>query len=101
MPLTVAVKQSRVSQLVRHPHLQHEVRLMHILEGHPAIPRIIAYRHLKHFEYLAMELLGKSLEEVMPGNGLEERTVAKIAIQLVRSFQLSSFSKQISQLLLS
>jgi hypothetical protein len=50
------------------------------LEGHPAIPRVVAYGHLQHFEYLAMELLGKSLEAVAP---MDERTVAKIAVHLV------------------
>jgi hypothetical protein len=50
------------------------------LEGHPAIPRVVAYGHLQHFEYLAMELLGKSLEVVAP---MDERTVANIAMHLV------------------
>jgi serine/threonine protein kinase len=32
-----------------------------------------------------MELLGKNLEEVAPKNGMDERTVAKIAVHLVRT----------------
>jgi hypothetical protein len=30
-----------------------------------------------------MELLGKSLEQITPKNGMDERTVAKIAVHLV------------------
>lgn len=55
----------RVSQRVRRPHLQHEARILRTLEGHPAIPRIFAYGHLQHFEYLAMELLGRRLRPKM------------------------------------
>jgi hypothetical protein len=52
------------------------------LEGHLAIPHVVAYGHLQHLEYLAMELLGKSLEAVAP---MDERTVVKIAMHLVSS----------------
>ena len=69
-----------VSQRIRHPHLQHEARLLRALEGHPAIPRVISYGHLRHFEYLAMKLLGKSLEQIVP---MDEQTVAKIAVHLL------------------
>lgn len=88
-PLAIAIKKSRVSQRVRRPRLQHEARVMSALEGHPAIPRVVAYGHLQHFEYLAMELLGKGLDKVTPKNGMDEGTVAKIAVQLVGcSFRL-------------
>jgi serine/threonine protein kinase len=82
-PLPIAIKKARVSQRIQRPHLRHEARLLRALEGHPAIPRLVAYGHLQHFEYLAMELLGKSLEQIAPKNGMDERTVAKIAVHLV------------------
>ena len=88
-PLPITIKKSRVSQRIQRPRLQHEFRILCALEGHPAIPRVIAYGHLQHFEYLAMELLGKSLDQVMPKDGMDERTVAKIAVQLVHSFNFT------------
>jgi hypothetical protein len=92
-PLAVAIKKSRVSQRVQRSHLKHEARVLHLLQGHPAIPCVVAYGHPRHFECLAMELLGKSLDQLMSKEGMEERTVAKIAVDLV----LSSFDRQESK----
>lgn len=39
-----------------------------------------------------MELLGKSLEEVAPENGMDERTVAKIAVHLVSTCSYITFN---------
>ena len=64
-------------------HLKHEVCVLHILRGHPAIPRMVAYGHLEHFEYLVLELLGQSLNDVVPKQGMEAIMVAKIVLQLV------------------
>lgn len=93
-PLPIAIKRSRVSQRIPRPRLWHEAQLLHALfkEGHPSIPRVIAYGHLRHFEFSAMELLGKSLQELTPQNGMSEPIVAKIAIQLVRRLTLSYYT---------
>ena len=89
-PLAIAIKKSRVSQRIRRPTLQHEASLLRALMDHPAIPRILAYGHLPHFEYLAMELLGNNLEQVTPTNGMSQEIVARISVQLVRfSFALN------------
>ena len=65
----VALKKSRVPQKVKRPHLQHESRILWMLQGHPAIPMIFAYGHLPHFEYIAMELLGPSIKKLHQGPG--------------------------------
>ena len=41
--------------------LKYEANILKLLEGHPAIPKLYGYGHFEHFEYLAIELLGKSL----------------------------------------
>lgn len=85
MLLPVAIKKSRSSQRLRRPHLQHEARVLHLLQGHPVIPNLVGYAHLYHFEYLAMEVLGKTLEQVTPIHGLEQRVVARVAVEIVRT----------------
>jgi hypothetical protein len=37
--------------------------------GHPATPNVFGHGHFDHFEYLAMELLGPSLGDVMEEKG--------------------------------
>lgn len=83
-PLNVAIKKSRASTRLRRTHLKHEVHVLQLLRGHPAIPRVVAYGHLEHFEYLALELLGQSLNDVVPKQGMEVKMVARIAVSLVR-----------------
>ncbi|OBZ77476.1 Casein kinase I isoform alpha [Grifola frondosa] len=83
----IAVKKSRASLRVRRPAMQHEARVLCMLQGHPAIPHLIAYGHLQHFEYLAMELLGKTLEEVMPTGGMQQEIVAQIAVYLLSALE--------------
>ncbi|ETW77697.1 hypothetical protein HETIRDRAFT_163686 [Heterobasidion irregulare TC 32-1] len=57
--------------------------MLHILKGYLAIPPTVAYGHLEHFEYLALELLGQSLNDVVPKEVMEAEMVAKIALQLL------------------
>ncbi|KAJ3500813.1 hypothetical protein NLJ89_g9624 [Agrocybe chaxingu] len=57
----VAVKKSRISKTVKPPFLQHESRVLQLLQGHASIPAVYSYGRLQHFEYMAMELLGPSL----------------------------------------
>jgi hypothetical protein len=82
-PLAIAIKKSHTSQHIRQPTLQHEARLLSTLMGHPTIPLVFAYGHLPHFEYLAMELLGNSLDWVTPTDGMNKEVMARIAVQMV------------------
>ncbi|KAF8600218.1 kinase-like protein [Ceratobasidium sp. AG-I] len=59
-----AVKKSRASLRVKRPHLQHEGRLIQMLQGHPSIPTLFGYGRFEHFEYLSMELLEASLSHL-------------------------------------
>jgi predicted Ser/Thr protein kinase len=58
----IAYKKSRVSLRVRRTTLRHEARVMQLLQGHPAIPKLVGYHREAHFEYIGMELLGKELK---------------------------------------
>ncbi|KAF7329573.1 Kinase-like protein [Mycena kentingensis (nom. inval.)] len=93
---TIAVKQSRVSLRVARPYLQHEVRLLHLLQGHRAIPELFGYYRGPHFEYIAMELLGANLDDHLAGAdgfmepeglALREETVANVGVQLLSALQ--------------
>ncbi|KAF7320998.1 Kinase-like protein [Mycena chlorophos] len=80
----VAVKKSRVSLWVKRPGLQHEARILHILQGHRAIPRLIGYYRGLHFEYIAMELLGDTIKnQVREDRGLPNMTVVRVGLQLL------------------
>nr|GAT50001.1 kinase-like protein [Mycena chlorophos] len=73
----VAVKKARVSLTLKRPPLQHEVRILQTLQGHPAIPQLVGYYHGLHFEYIAMELLGEPIKaKVKDGMGVSQETVA-------------------------
>jgi len=62
--------------------LRYESRILQLLQGHPAIPAIYGYGQLPHFEYLAMELLGPSIEGCTTGP-LGVTTVVRIVLQVV------------------
>ncbi|KAG5647184.1 hypothetical protein DXG03_001143 [Asterophora parasitica] len=67
----VAVKKSRVSKKVARSTLRHEACILQLLQGHGAIPALLGYCHFKHFEFIAMELLGPSVaEQKKDGAGL-------------------------------
>ncbi|KAG2354573.1 kinase-like domain-containing protein, partial [Suillus spraguei] len=61
---TMAIKKSRASCALKSTLLNHERRVLQRLQGHPSIPRALAYGRLEHFEYLAIQLLGTNLAEV-------------------------------------
>jgi serine/threonine protein kinase len=86
-PLNTALKKCRGSQLLRRPTLLHEARVLHALQGHPNIPLIFGYGHLRHFEYMSLELLGKSLKDVVgkSGTAMDVFSVTAISVQMVRS----------------
>ncbi|ETW77752.1 hypothetical protein HETIRDRAFT_241720, partial [Heterobasidion irregulare TC 32-1] len=75
------------STRLRRPHLKHEAHVLQLLRGHPAIPHAVAYGHLEHFEYLALELLGPSLNDAVPQQGMEVKMVARIALQLLSALE--------------
>ncbi|KAF7329571.1 Kinase-like protein [Mycena kentingensis (nom. inval.)] len=86
----IAVKQSRVSLRVPRPYLQHEVRILHLLQGDRAIPELFGYYRGPHFEYIGMELLGPSLQGLLwnrraegGGRALRAESVASIAMQML------------------
>ena len=83
----VALKQVRAPLRVNRTLLQHEARILQLVQGHPAIPVIYGYGRLKHFEFLAMELLGPSIREKWPGSlaSIPLKTVISVVQQTVRS----------------
>jgi serine/threonine protein kinase len=80
----VALKKSRASLALNHTLLNHERRLLQLLNGHSSIPEVLAYGRLKHFEYLAMELAGIALNDVYEqGLSLPAANILVIADQMV------------------
>lgn len=65
----VALKKSRVSLRVKRTTLEYEANILHLLAGHPSIPTIYAFGQLAHFEYIAIELLGPSLNDALKSKG--------------------------------
>ena len=59
---------------------------LNYLDGHPAIPKLYGYGHFEHFEYLAIELLGKMKINLRRVFSIQE--VADIGVQLVLCFFL-------------
>ncbi|TDL20492.1 putative casein kinase-1 hhp1 [Rickenella mellea] len=85
---TVVLKKSRVSTRVKRPTLQHESRMLQLLNGHAAIPAAYGYGQLEHFEYISMELLGPSLaEQQKDGTGVMVKTVIRIVDQVLAALQ--------------
>ncbi|KZW03535.1 kinase-like protein, partial [Exidia glandulosa HHB12029] len=89
----VALKKSRISQRASRPTLRHEAATMRLLKGHSSVLDVLAYTHLPHFEYLAVELLGSSLSEVVDAHGpMSISVVSKVATQMVDALEhLHSF----------
>ncbi|TRM58494.1 kinase-like domain-containing protein [Schizophyllum amplum] len=64
-PRVVAVKKSRITRLVavmKNPMLRHEACAMLALRGHPSIPEAYAWGRTQIFEYLALEMLGDTID---------------------------------------
>lgn len=80
----LALKKSRTSMRVKRPPLKHEARVLQLLGGHPAIPSVYGYGRFRHFEYLAMELLASSLEDLHKDHALPLKAVFFIANQMVK-----------------
>ena len=80
----VALKKSRISLRVQRTILRHEARVLQLLQGHKAFPRLIGYARVPHFEYLALELLGESMRnKIKEGRALSKATVTAVGLQMV------------------
>ncbi|EJD50844.1 kinase-like protein, partial [Auricularia subglabra TFB-10046 SS5] len=80
----VALKKSRCSARIKLPALQREARILRCLAGHRGVPEIYAYGRKPHFEYLTMQLLGQSLDDLVSNMGsLPITRVCDIADQLL------------------
>jgi hypothetical protein len=80
-----AVKKMRVSLRICRPALEHESRVLHLVRGHVGIPKLLAYGRFPHFEYMAMELLGPTVQsKVVADHGASLSTVLLVADQMVR-----------------
>jgi len=85
---TVAVKKSRVPLRVKRTFLRHEIRVMQILQGHPAIPAPYGYGRLRHFEHLSMELLGRNLKELSASPAQSSvKTVVRVVDQMLSALK--------------
>ncbi|GJJ10774.1 hypothetical protein Clacol_005002 [Clathrus columnatus] len=85
----VALKKSRVSLKVKRPHLRYESWILHLFQGHPAIPKIYGYGQSEHFEYISMEILGTSVRDKIAGKsiGLPVITVVRIVEQALSALK--------------
>ncbi|KAI0048521.1 kinase-like protein [Auriscalpium vulgare] len=84
----VALKKSRAPSKVKRPALEHEASVLQLLQRHPSIPEIYAYGRDRYFEYLAQELLGPSLENIVRKHGkLSASAVASVGEQILSAFE--------------
>ncbi|KIM74256.1 hypothetical protein PILCRDRAFT_80244 [Piloderma croceum F 1598] len=83
----VAVKKSRVTTSVAHTLLRHEACALVLLTPHKGFPRAHAWGRSQWFEYLAMDLLGPSLSDMlrMQGGQFNVGGVLLLTIQMARS----------------
>ncbi|KAG9099326.1 hypothetical protein FRC06_005386 [Ceratobasidium sp. 370] len=80
----VALKKSRISLRVNRSLLQHEARVLKILSGHPTVPGVYSYGRMDHFEFFSMELLHRSLGNVVDEEGpLPLAIVLDVADQMI------------------
>jgi hypothetical protein len=83
----VAVKKSRVTTSVAHTLLRHEACAFVLLAPHKGFPRVHAWGRSQWFEYLAMDLLGPSLSDMLrtQGRRFNVGSVLLLTIQMVCS----------------
>ena len=80
----VALKKSRASISLKRTGLHYEGRVLKHLGSHPSIPAVFAHGRFPHFEYLAIELLGGNLGNIVQEQGkLSLEYVLKVADQIV------------------
>eukprot|EP01100_Stratorugosa_tubuloviscum_P003447 TRINITY_DN183_c3_g1_i3.p1 TRINITY_DN183_c3_g1~~TRINITY_DN183_c3_g1_i3.p1 ORF type:complete len:570 (-),score=216.62 TRINITY_DN183_c3_g1_i3:633-2342(-) len=83
----VAVKLESVK--AAHPQLLYEAKLYQILAGSPGIPRIHTYGQNTELNYMVMDLLGPSLEDLFNfcGRKFSLKTILMIADQTLRRIE--------------
>jgi hypothetical protein len=83
---TVAIKKSRVTASVAHTLLRHEACALILVAPHKGFPRVHAWGWSQWFEYLALDLLGPSLSEMMGklDGQFSIGSVLLLTIQMVR-----------------
>ncbi|KAF8990941.1 putative casein kinase-1 hhp1 [Cyathus striatus] len=82
----VAVKKSRASLKIDRAVLRHESRILQLLQGNIAIPIIYGYGRLPHFEYIAMELLGSSVGDLITGPVCVKTTI-QVVLQVLAALE--------------
>ncbi|KAJ6531256.1 kinase-like domain-containing protein [Mycena capillaripes] len=81
---TVLALKKHVTKHVVCPMLRHEACAMEILKGHPSIPFVDAWGRSQYYEYLTMQLLGPSTDDLFKdGKRLDIRTAAHLAVQML------------------
>ena len=81
-----AIKKSRVTASVAHTLLKHEACALILAAPHKGFPRAYAWGRSQWFEYLALDLLGPSLSEMLGKHGgqFSIGSVLLLTIQMVR-----------------
>ncbi|KAM5543981.1 hypothetical protein V8D89_002598 [Ganoderma adspersum] len=72
------MKKARVTNHIRQPLLLHEACTLTLLRGHPNIHSVFAWGRSQYFEYMAMELLGPNVEDVVSAGGLSQRNAVAL-----------------------
>ncbi|KAK7691058.1 hypothetical protein QCA50_006161 [Cerrena zonata] len=57
----VALKKTHVTKHVKNPTLLHEAAALLMLKGHESIPAVFAWGRSQYYEYLALQLLGPTI----------------------------------------
>lgn len=62
---------------------------MQAIQGHPSLPRLLGYGRANHFEVIAMDRLGGTVEKKVTSNGrsLLPLTVARIGEQMLSALR--------------
>ncbi|TRM58500.1 kinase-like domain-containing protein [Schizophyllum amplum] len=83
----VAVKKSRITRrlaVMKNPMLRHEACAMLTLRGHPSIPEVYAWGRTQIFEYLALEMLGDTIDTSLDlDEGLTMRNLIALVCQML------------------
>lgn len=74
-----ACKASRASLRLKRPLLRYEARVLQLLQGHRCILELLGYRHVEHFEFLGLELMGKELKAMLqPEHAMKPATALRV-----------------------
>ncbi|KAI0060700.1 kinase-like protein [Artomyces pyxidatus] len=84
----VAVKKTRISITIQRPPLEHEVKVLMLVSGHPAVPSVLAYRRIEYFEFIAFELKGQNLRNLVNERGTPPiQFVINVADQMLSALE--------------